>query len=1322
MVEVVAAGSSTSPLPYPPTPEVPPSLTATTPAYRRGLWVAVAALLGFLALYFGLIGYLGFVIARVWSRTLESDGSYGAAFMLSIVPALFLALLLSGLRHLRVSSGGEEVELSRADEPMVFAFVERLAAEAGASRPHRIFVSPEVNASVSPEPSLRNLLWATQKNLTLGIGLVDVLTLDELKAVIAHELGHFTQRSGPLGPWVYRAQRLALVLVHARGRIDGFFAGIAAIDLRVAWIGWGLQALAWALRSVLGAAHTLVTLAERAMRRQDEFRADRVAVSLTGSESLVRALYRLRAADDAWSEALELAVEAHDAGEPIEDLAALARRVRAETTRILDDPSYAEPPARVGPDQPPLFPRELAQSPRMWRSHPLSAEREANAKAVYVPSPLDPRPAWTLFKDPEALCRKVTARLVAEWPTPSHASRPTPEQEPTTLATRLARRYECRALEPRRRGVYLARATVRSHATADAALGRAPELSSLEALQSGLDGLYGDDLRADVLAFRELRREEDLLLAVRDGELEAPGGVVRLRGVDVAARELPQVIEEHRAARRAVEARLVAHDVRCRALHRAAAARLAPGWSEALEALVRTHHFAAHSGGHLSHLRRTLLGLIAVTGSGRPPSRRERKRITQAAHALEAALVELWASWPAVRLGTELDAALADQASVAALATPLQLPAFSDEELGGFVQAVLGACNTALEALTALCAEVLEQLLAAEDAVAEALRGQRALGAAPSAPVVPQTYPRRTTLDDELEEDQPPVPTLWTRFLEAEAPRWLVPRTLVAATLLFATLSLGGSLGHVNLYVVNGLGHPVVVRVGPTELRVPPCGHAKTLLDADERPALEAFTDGGERRAIEVEALPKTGVYDDVVYNVAGATAFERETVRYGPGRVPPPPVSRGAARVFLAPEDYILRDPPQTAKEGTTYTALSSLCAAGPDGVLADLDPEARRKVILAHLRWDPTTHASFDDWVGALQALGEAEAAAGRALLLARRPSGPTLDVSLERALQALAAPAEAAADCVARAADRELSATPETADRIYLAWRCVSDDQLGAAEAFVTAWSDVPEHPWLAFAASRHLMMQERYHEALSALEVTIDARQTQPIARAALDRLLRGRRLAAAMGVLGPDDALRLGRYPDQRWREAPEKALGDRDEPRFVTLLRSLHQGQLEQAALAARSEGPREAAILAALAAASDGATPELVQASLGVELMGHAPSLAARAGLELRLGREPIALAALEPILTSTVVAILSKPAPGDLAALDAATQTLDVTGRALARVVVLVARGAGDADRAPPDAWRTYVRAALLPSERPALAATAAEARARAAPPPPP
>src|SRR5207248_7142342 len=125
-----------------------------------------------------------------------------------LAAGLFCLFLVKGLFKGHAVERSNHVPLEEEDHPELFAFVRRVYQDVGAPAPRRVVVSPEVNAALVYDTSLFNLVVPPQKELLVGLGLVNVVNLAEFKAVLAHEFGHFSQRSVGLGSYLYVANQV----------------------------------------------------------------------------------------------------------------------------------------------------------------------------------------------------------------------------------------------------------------------------------------------------------------------------------------------------------------------------------------------------------------------------------------------------------------------------------------------------------------------------------------------------------------------------------------------------------------------------------------------------------------------------------------------------------------------------------------------------------------------------------------------------------------------------------------------------------------------------------------------------------------------------------------------------------------------------------------------------------------------------------------------------------------------------------------------------------------------------------------------------------
>ena len=734
---------------------VPAELTKPTAVYRQRAWLALASLLLFVALYIALAGWFVWTAHRMLGEAMAGGPDRGWHLLLSISAAFLAVFMLKALFFIKRGGAPDAVEVTAAEQPRLFAFLHRLADDAGAPRPKRVYLSARVNAAVFYDLSILNLLFPSGKNLEIGLALVNVLTLSELKAVLAHEFGHFAQRSMAIGSWVYIAQQIAAHIVAKRDALDEFIGWLSRVDLRVAWIGWLLSLVVWSIRSLMDTLLRLVVLAQRALSRQMEFQADLVAVSLTGSDELVHALHKLNAADEAWGRTLGFADSEVRRKRIPHDLFAVQTRIIERVAAILGDESYGRAPPAAGakPEARRVFKVGFAQPPQMWSTHPASADREENAKRRYLPAPHDARSAWLLFDKAEAVKAKVVAQLLGK-------AEALPVSAEETLCA-LDERYALLQYQPRYRGAYLGRPLTRHAARADELYEKALQRANI--LQ-GLNTLYSPQLAADLARLRELAEERVALEALRDRVYQASGGRIIFRGREISRRHLPAAIRKVGQDEEQVRQRIVAHDRQCRSAHLAAAALLGGGWKEYLVGLIGVLHYAEHTLADLRDAQGLLGNVFTIVIADGKVSGGELERLIATGNMLHAALARIHGQQAELTLDQTLCARLKAE-SWPAMLEEFTLPPASKENINDWLRAIDGWVNGTAAALNALAVAALEQLLQSEDEVVRHVRERSAPAAACAPSRVPADYP---TLLPGKERKRQTRLELWDRFQIAD--------------------------------------------------------------------------------------------------------------------------------------------------------------------------------------------------------------------------------------------------------------------------------------------------------------------------------------------------------------------------------------------------------------------------------------------------------------------------------------------------------------------------------------------------------------------------
>src|SRR5262249_46069146 len=154
------------------------------------------------------------------------------------------------------------------------------------SVPEHVYLSHDVNAAVMYRTSILNLVVPPEKKLLIGLGLVNGLNLVEFKALLAHEFGHFSQRTLRLDGYVCVAYQVIANMVNVGDRWDKWV--IRGFDMPwVSIIAVPLYGLVEMTRWLLKAAFRVLHSARMSLLRQLEFNADLVAVGTAGSDAPV---------------------------------------------------------------------------------------------------------------------------------------------------------------------------------------------------------------------------------------------------------------------------------------------------------------------------------------------------------------------------------------------------------------------------------------------------------------------------------------------------------------------------------------------------------------------------------------------------------------------------------------------------------------------------------------------------------------------------------------------------------------------------------------------------------------------------------------------------------------------------------------------------------------------------------------------------------------------------------------------------------------------------------------------------------------------------
>ena len=304
-------------------------------------------------------------------------------------------------------------EIKHTDEPQLFAMIDEIVKEAGTDFPKKVYLTYDVNASVFYDSSFWSMFLPIKKNLIIGLGLVNACTKQELKAILAHEFGHFSQRSMKVGSYVYNVNQIIFNLVNddesyrkaieGWANASGYFAIFAMLAFKVT------QGIKW----ILSKMYSFVNIRHMALSREMEFHADEVAANIAGSKALEESLLRLDLAANSYNNVISFydgkitdsKTSKNIYREQFFVMNFLARESEIETKNNLPFIKIEE----TG-----LFNKSKLVIENQWASHPSTEDRVARLQQLNISKQSDNNSARLLFKNIETTEEKLTSKLFSQ--------------------------------------------------------------------------------------------------------------------------------------------------------------------------------------------------------------------------------------------------------------------------------------------------------------------------------------------------------------------------------------------------------------------------------------------------------------------------------------------------------------------------------------------------------------------------------------------------------------------------------------------------------------------------------------------------------------------------------------------------------------------------------------------------------------------------------------------------------------------------------------------------------------------------------------------
>ncbi|WP_225848072.1 M48 family metallopeptidase [Streptomyces sp. HPF1205] len=347
---------------------------------------ALVLLAGFHVMGLVLLAALAVLDWLLVTRLFTAQAAWFEGTILTVTVLLALAIVRGMVAFLRAGRLGplpHAVQVTPHDQPDLWELVSAAAEVTGERPPDELYLVARVNAGVAEQSRLLGLLPGRRRML-LGLPLMAGLTVSQVRAVLAHEFGHYGNLDTRLGGVTMRGREAVLHTVKVLGKgstrlhhaVGALYVGYARMFLRTS----------------------------QSVARHQEFAADQVAARHAGRDATVAALRALPVIEAAHTYYMETYARM---GGPVGALPPVGE-VHGGFRRLLAAQEGERLAALSAGRRPPR--------PHRYDSHPPIAERIALIEKLPADSgtdgPADEPPALTLLREPDRVFADLEARTL----------------------------------------------------------------------------------------------------------------------------------------------------------------------------------------------------------------------------------------------------------------------------------------------------------------------------------------------------------------------------------------------------------------------------------------------------------------------------------------------------------------------------------------------------------------------------------------------------------------------------------------------------------------------------------------------------------------------------------------------------------------------------------------------------------------------------------------------------------------------------------------------------------------------------------------------
>jgi len=347
-------------------------------------------------------------------QQLFSLGNVFTIIFLSLLSICLFTIFNYLVKFLSSDTETDEKEFKQVkvdEEPDLFALIKEVAQEVGTTLPKKVYLDYSTDISILLKSSFWNIFLPASINLQVGIGLINAVSKQELKAILAHEFGHFSYKRRKVETLIYKTHQIIYNLLYRNEYwnkmiitwhiLSGSIVILMFIPI------FSIKKIYYTLERL----YNYINENYSSISKEVEFHTDEIAAEIAGSAAILNSLLRIHYAKAMLRHVIEYYEENFDKNIKSSNIYNDQFALMFFYAKINKYPIHENLPIITIENLKKYKPSKL-NIQIDWHSHSKEQERIiALKKRNIIKEDVDNKRAITILKDNAAIAQKISDEI-----------------------------------------------------------------------------------------------------------------------------------------------------------------------------------------------------------------------------------------------------------------------------------------------------------------------------------------------------------------------------------------------------------------------------------------------------------------------------------------------------------------------------------------------------------------------------------------------------------------------------------------------------------------------------------------------------------------------------------------------------------------------------------------------------------------------------------------------------------------------------------------------------------------------------------------------